>query len=43
MPASVIAATSGLPLGVGGRLHLASDLPADVIVEVDELRPEQFV
>jgi hypothetical protein len=35
-PASVIAATTGVPRTGGGRLHVASDLPADVIVEVSE-------
>ena len=35
-PASVIAATTGLPLVAGGRLHLATDLPAEVIVEVSQ-------
>jgi hypothetical protein len=34
--ASVIAATSGLPLTNGARLRVATDLPADVIVEVAE-------
>jgi hypothetical protein len=33
-PASVVAATTGLPLLAGGRLHVASDLPADVTLEV---------
>jgi len=33
-PASVIAATSTVPLVAGGRLRVASDLPAEVVVEV---------
>jgi hypothetical protein len=33
-PASVVAATTGLPRAGGARLHVASDLPADVVVEV---------
>jgi hypothetical protein len=33
-PASVIAATTMLPLARGARLHVASDLPAHVTVEV---------
>ncbi len=33
-PASVIAATTGLPRGGGARLHVASDLAADVAIEV---------
>jgi hypothetical protein len=35
-PASVIAATTGVPRTGGARLHVASDLPADVIVEVSD-------
>ena len=35
-PASVIAATSTLPLVGGGRLRLATDLPAEVTIEVSE-------
>jgi hypothetical protein len=35
-PASPIAATTMLPLAGGARLHVASDLPAEVIVEVSE-------
>ena len=33
-PAAVVAATTGLPLAGGARLHVAADLPADVVVEV---------
>jgi len=33
-PAAVMAATSGLPRAGGARLHVASDLPAEVVVEV---------
>jgi hypothetical protein len=33
-PASVIAATTMLPLAGGARLHVATDLPAEVTVEV---------
>ena len=35
-PASVIAATSTVPLAAGGRLRIASDLPAEVAVEVSD-------
>jgi hypothetical protein len=33
-PASVIAATTTVPLATGGRLRVATDLPAEVVVEV---------
>lgn len=33
-PASVVAATTGVPRDGGARLHVASDLPADVTIEV---------
>src|SRR5207237_7581755 len=35
-PASVIAATTMLPLAGGARLHIASDLPADVSIEISD-------
>ncbi len=35
-PASVVAATTMVPRAAGGRLHVASDLPAKVVVEVAE-------
>ena len=35
-PASVIAATTMLPLLAGARVHVATDLPAQVTVEVDD-------
>jgi hypothetical protein len=35
-PASVIAATTMLPVHRGARLHVATDLPAEVIVEVSD-------
>jgi len=33
-PAAVVAATTGLPRTAGARLHVASDLPAEVVIEV---------
>lgn len=33
-PASVFAATTGAPLDGGAVLHVASDLPADVVIEI---------
>ena len=46
-PASVVAATTMLPLATGGRLHVASDLPAKVAVEIadtpDFRRPRRLV